>query len=50
MILTTMLISHLTITAFKPLSLFKRHTKTQTVETPVKLAPAAITEAFKRSA
>ena len=50
MIIATMLISHLTITAFKPLNLFKGHTKTQTVEVPVKLAPAAIQEAFKRSA
>lgn len=49
-LLALTLVSHLTVSAFKPLNLFKAITRTQQVEEVVKPLPAAIAEAFGRAA
>ena len=49
-LLTLSLLSHLTISAFKPLNIWKAITNTKSVEAVVKPAPAAIAEAFGRAA
>jgi len=49
-LLALTLISHFTVTAFKPLNLFKATTNTKTVEAVVKPTPKQIAEAFGRAA
>jgi len=49
-LIALMLVSHLTVVAFKPLNLFRAISRTQTVETPVKPQPEAVAEAFGRAA
>jgi len=49
-LLALTLISHLTLTSFKPMNLFKAITRTQTAESPVKPSPEAVAEAFGRAA
>ena len=49
-LLALTIVSHLTVSAFKPLNLWKAITRTQQVEEVVKPAPAAIAEAFGRAA
>jgi hypothetical protein len=49
-ILALTLVSHLTVSAFKPMNLWKVVTRTQTAEEIVKPLPADIAEAFGRAA
>jgi hypothetical protein len=49
-LLVLSLLSHLTISAFKPLNLWKIVTRTQQVECLVKPSPDAVAEAFGRAA
>lgn len=49
-LLALTLISHLTLTSFKPFNLFKAIPRTQTIESIVKPSPEAVAEAFGRAA